>query len=88
MEKQKITVIFRAWKHKPHTIIALFPYEEADHQGRCLSYEHIGQHGAADYSYVIAATHPATPNSYARLKHELENLVGYELTIRQRRVRK
>lgn len=88
MEKQKITVVFRAWRDKPHTIIALFPYEEADPHGRCLSYEHIGQHGAADYAHVIASTFPATPKGYARLKHELEYLVGYELTIRQRRVRK
>jgi hypothetical protein len=52
-------------------IIALFPRVPGS-PGFCSSYEHIGQHGDADYSGVVSITVPATPEEYADLKRELE----------------
>ena len=77
-------VVFRKWpewasigKHREVNcvsggIIALFP-EVPGSPGFCSSYEHIGQHGSADYGYVISKTTPATPEEYAGLKRELES---------------
>lgn len=77
-------VIFRKWKTNGD-IIALFPEVPADNIGNlCSSYEHIGQHGGADYNLVVFyKTKPATPEEYADLKKELETL-GYCLEVRQR----
>lgn len=82
------TVVFRFWKdhHKGgygDGVLALFP-EVSHHGAYCDSYEHVGQHGGADYDLCIAATRPATPAEYAALKAELEGR-GYTLTVRQRR---
>lgn len=85
---EKTVVIFRRWKqHGPQHIIALFPYEIADNQGHCQSYEHVGQHGGADYSGVVAQTDPALEHEYADLKAELEAR-GYVLEVRKRANRK
>lgn len=82
--KEKTVVIFRKWKGGD--IIALFPgWEESP--GRCSSFEHVGQHGPADYASVIAKTTPATPAEYADLRRELEKDYGYNLTIRKQRSR-
>jgi len=79
-----VPVIFRKWKQSPHTVIALFPTEPATRRrGEVLSYEHIGQHGAADYSGVISLTKPAKPSEYRALKKELEG-IGYRLKVVQR----
>jgi len=46
----KIPVIFRRYYAGP--LIALFPTEPADYSGRyVMSYQSIGQHGAADYEH-------------------------------------
>jgi hypothetical protein len=79
-----IPVIFRRWKCNPHTVVALFP-EIAAGDGLCLSFEHIGQHGAADYSHVIRHTQPVTPEKYADLKTELEQRGYATLVIRKHR---
>lgn len=79
-------VVFRKWGNGD--IIALFPFErEASTSFACLSYEHIGQHGGADYPGVVRETRPASPAEYAELKAELER-IGYVLEIRQRANRK
>ncbi len=71
-------VVFRRWKDTGD-IIALFPEIPADNQGwYCVSYEHIGQHGAADYQGVLEHTTSASPQEYARLAREL-TLLGYNL---------
>ena len=76
-------VIFRTWR-KSRTVIALFPFEPATSQGvYCMSYEHVGQHGAADPAIVNGATRKATPAEYEPLKRELES-IGYSLEIRER----
>ena len=56
-------VVFRRWRDIG-TLIALFPGQPADNQGRyCDAYEHVGQHGGADYLGVIQATTPVSPTS-------------------------
>ena len=76
----KTTVIFRKWKSGG--VIALFPLID-ECVGRCLSYEHIGQHGIADYQRMLADSDPAQPHEYADLKAELER-IGYDLRIAKR----
>jgi hypothetical protein len=71
-------VVLRRWRDTG-TVIALFPEMPADYQGRyCDSYEHIGQHGAADYYGVIRATVPVGAKEYADLAEELRR-IGYNL---------
>jgi hypothetical protein len=77
-------VVFRRFKDGGD-IIALFPEEIADAAGNCMSYQHIGQHGAADYSGCIAASVPASDAEFSELKRELE-AIGYRLKVRRRRV--
>lgn len=72
-------VVFRRWDDPSGDVIALFPELPADIDGQyCLSYEHMGQHGGADYHGVIANTVPAPVKEAARLARELE-LIGYTL---------
>jgi hypothetical protein len=82
------TVVFRRWYRQEDGtgIIALFP-EDDEGRGMCSSYEHMGQHGAASYTGVVSRTRPATPDEYAALKRELENLrpYPYRLHVVQRR---
>lgn len=81
-------VIFRKWRQKNGSIIALFPEIPADHVGLyCSSYEHVGQHGAADYVTVMQRSKPAMPSEYADLKKELESN-HYKLRVIKRRNRK
>lgn len=91
MSKDKTTVVFRVWRKYPHTVLALFPglqvgYDRTSIRECCQSYEHIGQHGAANYVFCITRTKPATPAEYADLAAELRER-GYELNIRARRTR-
>ena len=76
-------VVFRTWKDTGD-VIALFPglnYESGDANfGHCMSFEHVGQHGEADYEGVVAATRPATEQEYEDFAAELEDL-GYRLKI-------
>jgi len=79
-------VIFRTWRRglTGQGVIALFPLEPGDSQGLyCLCYEHVGQHGAADYQYILSVTDAATPAEYADLLAELQS-IGYDLAVRQR----
>jgi len=75
-------VIFRKWGDE--TILALFPEVPASvSRDTCESYEHVGQHGGADYRHCIRKTKPATPKEYAPLKAELEK-IGYCLAVIKR----
>jgi hypothetical protein len=79
-------VIFRRWfrQQDGHGVIALFP-DMGEPRGMVNSFEHIGQHGAADLGMVIARTRPASPDEYAELKRELERQpYGYRLAVIQR----
>ena len=74
-------VVFRRWRKAPGTLIALFPDDRETEPGIVGSYEHIGQHGAANYRMMIKATVPVTLKDLPdiqRLREELEGL-GYNL---------
>jgi hypothetical protein len=63
-------VVFRKWKNGD--LIALFPELPADIHGRyCDAYEHVGQHGGADYFGVIQQTKPCSLDDAADLITEL-----------------
>jgi hypothetical protein len=83
----KDKVIFRKWKDTGD-VIALFPEQPADCAGRfCNSYEHVGQHGGADYYGVIQQTRPASKKESAPLARELRR-IGYKLQPMKRASRK
>lgn len=74
---QADTVVFRKWKDG--NVIALFPELPADLSGNhCDAYEHVGQHGGADYHGVIQQTKPCSVDDAADLINEL-GTIGYEL---------
>jgi hypothetical protein len=78
-------VVFRKWrKSQGGGILALFPTIPSDNLGYyCSSYEHVGQHGSADYRGCVQQTVPAKPEEYAALEKELTS-IGYELQVVQR----
>jgi len=78
-------VMFRMWRGE---VIALFVNSNADNAGHCQSYQHVGQHGAADCNGIIRESRPATPAEYASLKRELEGApYHYQLRVMQRSTR-
>ncbi len=82
-DEHETSVKFRKWRKKNGGIIALFPEIPSDIHGYYnMSYEHVGQHGGADFSSVIARTVPATAEESADLKRELES-IGYNLQAHQ-----
>jgi hypothetical protein len=84
----RTAVVFRRWDDPSGDVIALFPELPADNDGKyCCAYEHIGQHGGADYHGVIANTVPAPAKEAARLARELE-LIGYWLRPVRRATRR
>jgi hypothetical protein len=74
-------VLFRVWDKPNSGVIALFPDDVVDDEGHVGSYEHVGQHGGANYHLVMAASRPALPAEYAALKKELES-APYEYRFR------
>lgn len=84
----KTDVIFRRWT-SPSTInkciFALFPYVINDIEGNIMSYEHIGQHGGANYYHCMKRSVPATEEEYKDAYDELTNYCGYNLRIVKRR---
>lgn len=79
---EKTAVVFRVWRDT-NTVIALFP-NEREVSGCVMSYEHVGQHGAADYAHVINATRPANADESSALRQELQG-IGYNLVVYRRR---
>lgn len=85
MEKDiEITeVVFRVdttkgWKE---TVYALLPHDCCDFKGNVTTYQHVGQHSAANYRYCISKSRPAKLDEYASLKNEMENGHGYNLKV-------
>jgi hypothetical protein len=77
-------VIFRKDRTGWKDCFALLPELPADNHGQyCDSYQHIGQHAAADYHGCIANSDPASPDEYADLFEELERR-GYHLLVKHR----
>ena len=78
----KTVVIFRTYRRDGDTI-ALFPELPADlSPHHCLSYQSVGQHGAAS-CYLDPDTRPATRAEAAKLAAELRR-IGYRLAPRTR----
>ena len=87
MTQELEQVIFRVDRGRDGDVFALFPNIPADNAGRYVqSYQHIGQHAAADYVGCISRSRPAKPHEFAELKQELEAR-GYILDVRRRRSR-
>lgn len=74
-------VVFRKYQQSGD-ILALFPEDDEGH-GNCSCYQHIGQHGAANYDYCLTFTTLATPEEYAPLMVELQS-IGYNLKVMKR----
>ena len=53
---EKFEVMARVEK-KTGFLLAVFPYDIADHRGSCTVYD--GQHSGADYQWVLQNTKPA-----------------------------
>ncbi len=67
-------VVFRVFEGGD--VIALFAQEPATADGwECMSYMHVGQHGAAS-TQIISDTKAATKEEYAPLLSELQR-IGY-----------
>lgn len=77
-------VVFRRY-NDGGDIVALFPTEAYSKLSPQYvnSYMHVGQHAAGDYAGTIGVTTPATPEQYADLKSELDN-IGYNLRVYRR----
>lgn len=80
-DTEKTKVIFRKLQNE---VVAVFPELPGDSNPyrTCLSYQHIGQHGAITLDFA-AWTLPATPAEHADLAKELES-IGYNLKITKR----
>jgi len=77
--------IFRVWENG--NVIAFFPEVPASLDGSlCQSYEHVGQHGGADYLRCVGQTRPATLSERWRLTLELRE-IGYTLRPARRATR-
>lgn len=76
MDTHITEVIFRKFKGE---IIALFPYIPEKY-GECLSYMHVGQHGTADFSYLIRASKPTNEPEFKDLFNELTG-IGYNVKV-------
>ncbi len=88
VSKPELIVIFRM--DRDGIPIALFPEVEADNRGNSLLYEHMGQHGAADYKSMIAHSRPAKPSEYRDLLREIKGIYGEtdKLVVRKRYTRR
>lgn len=80
-------VVFRVdttkdWKG---TVYALMPHDCCDFKGHVSTYQHVGQHSAADYNHYISKSRPASPKEYADLKKEMEQGYGYNLKVVSKR---
>lgn len=70
-------------------VYALFPDEPSDVRGvYCTVYQHVGQHGQADYQMCVGSSRPAKPEEYADLLAELVDIGYDDLRIKQRRTRR
>ena len=78
MDTESTRVVFRVCKDT-NTVIALMPDIEAQ-PGYCSSYEHVGQHGAADYSGVLRKTRKAEQHEEIPLLLELKS-IGYNVQV-------
>jgi hypothetical protein len=75
MNKPIDPVVVRVCKSDPDDVFALFPTDPADIYGHlCTSYQHIGQHSAADYYHCIRNSRPATRREATPLLSEVRRI--------------
>jgi hypothetical protein len=81
-EEPETLVLFRRWSDEAREVFALFPLLPETRPGECVSYQHVGQHGAAHYSGCMDRSSPASiaEDDCASLARELES-IGYRLRI-------
>ena len=72
-------VKFRVGKKDKDDVFALFP-DIPGSPGFCACFQHVGQHGSADYKGCMKDSRPATPAEYKDLAAELRGR-GYRLKI-------
>ena len=83
MSNEITLVVFRRWRDTK-TVFALFPTLPSDNEGRyCDSYEHVGQHGGADYFGCVHVSRPVSLDEATDLIRELER-IGYRLRVIKR----
>jgi hypothetical protein len=88
MSKPTDPVVIRVWNGDPDDVFALFPTDPADTYGRyCTSYQHVGQHGGADYYHCIRNSRPATKAEAGPLLTELRR-IGYRPRVLKRAARR
>lgn len=81
---EKTIVIFRKWRGKNADVIALMPFVVAPYDANTvMCYEHTDQHGAGNDQQIVSQSRLATPDEYASLLKELEDL-GYNVETRKR----
>ncbi len=79
---EQTSVVFRRWHSGG--VCALFPYEAHDPNGiYCVSYEHQGQHGKADYDGMIRVHTTSVDKNDADVRDLIQELtgIGYDLKI-------
>ena len=77
-------VMIRVWKGNDTDVFALFPVLPSDNDGYlCTCYQHVGQHGAADYRLCIRKSRPASKAEAADLLTELKR-IGYNPQVCKR----
>ncbi len=88
MEKDKHTtdIMFRVdtAKDSKGEVFALFPHDVSTLHGSVTFYQHIGQHGSADYNHCIKTSRPATEEEAKDLKEEMES-IGYNIRVVKKR---
>jgi hypothetical protein len=77
--------LFRAVKHGLHkgSVDAVL-FDNAANRGMFVYYTHVGQHSEGRWHYYLDATRPTTPEEYADLKAELEQIYGEPITVYRR----
>ena len=86
MAEKVVPVLFRMWR-RSKDVIALFPTILADCNsgGHVEAYEHVGQHGGADFYGIMRESRPAKPREYAALARELRSApYRYKLKVVKR----
>ena len=85
--KPSLPVIFKVFKEGD--VIAFFPNQPGTCEWQtCSSYQHVGQHGAANVA-LIGELRPAKPTEYAPLLRELRGIYDdCKLIVMRRRTRK
>lgn len=82
-DKHKTEIVFRLWKEQE---IALFPYIiDTFHNYTIMSYMIIGQHGGADYDYIIKNSKPISNPENTKIYKELVGEFGHNIKVIKRR---